>query len=120
MRYAGGAGGDMKTIPKDQVLRRIQAENPWWLDAAGAGEQYRQMRPRAYLRLFHELVTRLDVRRAVLLMGPRRVGKTVLLHHTIAKLIESGVPPSNICYLSVDHPIYNNCNLTDLVQLFLE
>lgn len=49
-------------------------------------------------------------------MGPRRVGKTVLLHHVISSLIASGVPPRCIAYVSVDHPIYNGCGLDELME----
>jgi len=65
-------------------------------------------------------VAQSDVRRAVVLMGPRRVGKTVLLHHTIARLIESGVDPKTICYISVDHPLFNGLGLEDFLQLYHE
>lgn len=109
----------MKTIPKEQVLKRIRAENVWWGEPRIIAA-YRNLRPRAYLTLLQPLITNLAVQRAVLLMGPRRVGKTVLLHHAIQRLLESGVNPRNVCYLSVDHPIFNNCTLTDLVELYRE
>ncbi len=49
-------------------------------------------------------------------MGPRRVGKTVVIHHAIQALIAQGVPPTRICYISVDHPLYNGCTLETLLQ----
>ncbi len=51
-------------------------------------------------------------------MGPRRVGKTVLIHHSIAQLLGEGVPPGNICYVSVDNPIYLHRSLDELLVLF--
>lgn len=53
-------------------------------------------------------------------MGPRRVGKTVLLHHAVQQLLSDGVEPRNICYISVDHPIYNNLGLHDLLERYME
>jgi len=53
-------------------------------------------------------------------MGPRRVGKTVLLRHVIRRLLASGVPPDHICYLSVDHPLYNGLGLERLLEAFRE
>jgi len=53
-------------------------------------------------------------------MGPRRVGKTVLIHHTIQLLIKSGVPSRSIAYVSVDNPIYNECGLQELADLCSE
>ena len=53
-------------------------------------------------------------------MGPRRVGKTVLLRHVIRRLLESGVSPNHICYISVDHPLYNGLGLEQLLEAFRE
>lgn len=66
------------------------------------------------------LLTNKGVRRAVLLMGPRRVGKTVLIHHAIKQLIRDGVPAKCIAYVSVDNPIYNECGLQQLVDFCSE
>ncbi len=74
------------------------------------------MKPRAYLGLFLPLVKENAVRRAVVLMGPRRVGKTVMIHHAIQALLDGGVPPKSICYFSVDHPIYNGLSLEQLLS----
>lgn len=70
-----------------------------------------------YLDIFYPLVTDTDVNRAVILMGPRRVGKTVLIYHTIQKLISDGVSPRNIIYISVETPIYNKIYLEQLFTL---
>ena len=50
-------------------------------------------------------------------MGPRRVGKTVMLYHSIQHLIDDGVSPQNIIYVSVETPIYNNILLEQLFSL---
>ena len=78
------------------------------------------MKHREYFNLFFPLVAEEKIRRAVVLMGPRRVGKTVLLYHTIQKLINDGVSPSAICYFSVETPIYNGMALEELVKFFFE
>ncbi len=51
-------------------------------------------------------------------MGPRRVGKTVLIYHAIQALISGGTPPTSICYFSVDHPIYNGLTLERLLRYY--
>ncbi len=108
----------MKQIPAEQVLRRLQAENVWWNSPHEINESYRTLRRRSYFDLLYPLVKTSEVRRAVLLMGPRRVGKTVLIHHVVQQLIADGVAPRNICYISVDHPIYNNLDLTELLERY--
>ena len=60
------------------------------------------------------------MRRAVVLMGPRRVGKTVLIHHAIQALIDEGLPPRSIGYFSVDHPIYNGLSLEKLLEYYAQ
>jgi len=110
----------MKSIPTEQVIRRIQAENPWWKEPLDIGSNAIDLKQRGYFRVFNPLVNDLSVRRAILLMGPRRVGKTVLIHHVIQNLLADGVSPANICYLSVDHPIYNGLSLQDLLNLYVD
>lgn len=88
---------------KDQIFERIKFENPWW-PSAKIDNYYSQMKKREYFKLFYPLVSEKKIKRAVVLMGPRRVGKTVLLYHSIQELINSGVPAENICYFSVETP----------------
>ncbi|MGD0369297.1 MAG: ATP-binding protein [Acidobacteriaceae bacterium] len=103
----------MQEISPKDVIRRLKLENPWW-----DGEvPWRNLKPRAYLELFYPLIEP-DVRRAIVLMGPRRVGKTVLIHHAIQRLREAGVSPNLICYVSVDHPIYNGLSLEKLLDVY--
>lgn len=106
----------MRAISNDQVVRRIQTENVWWGTANKIPEDYDKYRFRAYFKIFYPLIKDFSVKRAVLLMGPRRVGKTVLVHHVIKTLMLENINPRNICYISVDHPIYNGRSLDDLLE----
>lgn len=110
----------MRSISRQQIVRRLQAENVWWEKPNLILPPFSDWKPRAYSRLFQPLVENRSIRRAVVLMGPRRVGKTVMLHHTIQNLIDKGVKPKNICYFSVDHPIYNGLGLEDLLEIYGE
>ncbi|WP_211330138.1 ATP-binding protein [Deminuibacter soli] len=75
------------------------------------------MKRRLYFDYLYKQVTLTTVRRATVLMGPRRVGKTVMLYQVVQQLIASGVPARKICFLSVDAPIYNNIALEELMHL---
>jgi predicted AAA+ superfamily ATPase len=110
----------LRKVPKVQVLERIRRENPWWAEPHTVAEPYITWRPRPYIDFLFPLIQQTDVKRAVVLMGPRRVGKTVLLYHSIQKLIASGVNPERICYVSVDHPLFNGMGLEDYLTLFVE
>ena len=99
-----------------QIIGRLRVDNPWWVSNA-IPDYYKQMTPRLYLDIFYPLVKNNDIQRALILMGPRRVGKTVMLFHTVQRLIEEGVPAQNIIYISVETPIYNNIYLEQLFNL---
>lgn len=77
------------------------------------------MSRRAYFEPFAKLVTNWSINRAVILLGPRRVGKTVMTQHLIKSLMEGGVPAKNIMYVSIDTPTYNNQGLQFFIDLHL-
>ena len=104
---------------KEQILDRMRFENPWW-ENSKIEDYYASMMRRDYYSLLFPLIWEKAVKRAVVLMGPRRVGKTVLLFHTIQGLIDKGIPPNRICYISVETPIYNGVSLDELLQYYLE
>lgn len=108
----------MRTISSDDVISRIRLENPWWTGNQTTGELYRKLKPRPYFDLFFPLVKSRSIRRAVILMGPRRVGKTVMIHHTVQALLSEGVHPQSVCYISVDHPIYSGLSLQKLLTFY--
>jgi len=110
--------GCMQEISPEDITRRIRVENPWWDGDHTITPSHRAMKPRAYFDLFFPLVRPQPVRRAVVLMGPRRVGKTVMIHHAVQALLDEGVPPKSICYFSVDHPIYNGLSLERLLSYY--
>lgn len=99
-----------------QILDRLQIDNPWW-KAGHIPDFFAKMTPRLYLDIFMSLVEATDLSRAVILMGPRRVGKTVMMFHAIQRLISQGVPARNIIYISVETPIYNKILLETLLNL---
>ncbi len=103
----------LREISKNQVLVRIRFENPWWVDGK-IEEDYNRMPRRLYFELFRPLVYERNVRRAVVLMGPRRVGKTVMLYHLVHDLIKNGTNPKKIIFITIENPIYNNISLEQL------
>lgn len=73
------------------------------------------LRPRAYLGAVLTLLLEHSLRRAVVLLGPRRVGKTILIRHLIADLLRRGVPPQRIAYVEMDHPLLHGQSLETLI-----
>ena len=106
----------LNPFSEEQIIARLQFENPWWA-SGNLDSYYRALNPRLYFTLFYPLVKHSAVHRATVLMGPRRVGKTVMLYHAIQQLIADGVPAQKIMYASVETPIYNNIPLHDLFNM---
>jgi len=99
-----------------QIVERMRMDNPWWT-TGGIPEDIGRMERRLYIDAFYKLVKDMDVRRGIVLMGPRRVGKTVMIYHTIERLISDGVDPQKLIYLSIDTPIYNGLSLERLLNI---
>lgn len=103
----------LNKVTKDQVIDRIKFENPWWI-SGHIETDYDEMPRRLYFNLFSPLAYEKEVRRALVLMGPRRVGKTVMLHHLVKDLLKNGISPQKIVFVTIENPIYNNISLDDL------
>ncbi|MBI1266466.1 MAG: AAA family ATPase [Cryomorphaceae bacterium] len=98
---------------KKILQARIADDNSWWVD--GKIPYYNDLSKRRYYRGFFDLVTQRFPHRAVVLMGPRRIGKTVMMYQAIQNLIHEGVDPKQIFYFSLDTPIYTNMPLEELI-----
>lgn len=103
-------------IPTEKIIERLRYENPWWVSKK-IPETYSTLSKRLYFDLFYPFVKEKNVRRAVVLMGPRRVGKTVMLFHSIHHLLQEGVNPQQIFFIGIDNPIYVHLGLEDIVAL---
>lgn len=108
----------MLEISEADIQERMRVDNPWW-EVRKIDPEFAAMRRRAYFPAFAALVEEREVRRAVVLMGPRRVGKTVMIFHLVQKLIDGGADPSDILYLPLDTPLYNRIPLEKLLKIFL-
>lgn len=108
----------MLKVSAREVEDRLRFDNPWWL---GRRETpFTALPRRGYLASFYNLVIDRAVNRAVILLGPRRVGKTVMVHHAIERLLAEGVEPTRIMYLSLDTPVYTGFSLERLAGLMAE
>ncbi|MCB0807475.1 MAG: ATP-binding protein [Bacteroidales bacterium] len=105
----------LKRVSQEQIIDRIKFENPWWLDHR-IEKDFDDLPRRAYYKIFKPLASELEVRRAIVLMGPRRVGKTVMLHHLIQDLLDSELNTRKIVFITIENPIFNNIGLEDLFK----
>ena len=108
-----------RLIPSDKIIERLQYENPWWITRE-IPMLYKEMSKRLYFDLFYPFVQETEIRRAVVLMGPRRVGKTVMMFHTVEQLLEDGIHAQRIFFVGIDNPIYVQLSLQDILDLCKE
>lgn len=107
---------NLYSIPESKILERLRFENPWWL-GGGIDAELAALPRRLYFNLFMQRLSEVELKRAIILMGPRRVGKTVMMHHAIAQLLDQGVAPAKILFIGIDNPIYINMGLEELFLL---
>jgi len=107
----------MLEISEADIRRSLEQDNPWW-HSGKVQQDVPQGYVRSYFKSFEELALNWGVRRSVILLGPRRVGKTVMLRQLVAKVIKSGFPASNIYFASIDTPTYSGLPLDRLLELF--
>ena len=106
----------LNLIPTEKIIERLRYENPWWISKK-IPETYSSMSKRLYFDLFYPFVNEKNIKRALVLMGPRRVGKTVMLFHSIEELLGEGINPHKIFFVGIDNPIYVNLGLEDILTL---
>lgn len=109
----------MAITSKEGILKVLTAYNPWWK----SGSVNPKM-SKTYKRFaFHEAMKRLDqtdIRRTVVLTGTRRVGKTTIQYQMIETLLERGIAPQKIVFISMDHPMLKLSGVNDVLECYHE
>ncbi|HLP87759.1 MAG TPA: ATP-binding protein [Nostocaceae cyanobacterium] len=110
----------MLEIAKEDIISRLQFDNPWWETGSKEKIIYQENKRRKYFETFSRSILDTSVHRAIVLMGPRRVGKTVMVYHSIRLLLDSGISAENILYVSLETPIYTGLPLERILSYFQE
>jgi len=101
---------------RSEILNVLHGFNPWW-----AGRPYEVP---SFRRLaFDTCLTYLEdssLRRAILLSGPRRVGKTTILNQIATGLSAKEIEPKAIFYISLDHPLIKLLTLNQILEIYHE
>lgn len=109
----------MAITTKEGILKVLTAFNPWWKTG-----MVNPKLSKTYKRFaFHEAMKRLnqrDIRRTVVLTGTRRVGKTTIQYQMIEALLQKGVPPQKIVFISMDHPMLKLGGINDVLECYHE
>lgn len=109
----------MLRISEKDIINRLALDNPWWVSPKDVSE--RLLPKRDYFSKFYKLVTDWDIRRATIMMGPRRVGKTIIIRQTIIDIIDNNAAsPQNTLFVSMDTPVYVGLSLEQILNLYLD
>lgn len=107
----------MLQVTENEIKKRLAFDNPWW-ETGEVSTRYRDWPRRIFFGPFYDLLAKSTAKRAVVLMGPRRVGKTVMLIQSVQQLIDDGVKAKRIFYVSIDTPTYTDLSLEQLLGYF--
>lgn len=103
---------------EERFREELNKTNPWWVNKAVPIEAKKPVKR----QIFKEILESMKLRRATIVIGPRRTGKTVLIKQLIQELIKKN-SERNFLYYSLDDPsifTYSNDVLRDTLNYFLE
>ena len=104
-------------LTQDELYQRLQQDNPQWREVGHLTV------PKKRRLLYDELSYRVEhfESRTLVVMGPRRVGKTTMLLQLLKEAIETGrYEKLKTCYVSLDHPLYSGVLPEEVVALVKE
>jgi len=89
-------------------------QNPWRSLGRVPDPFYKPVRRFLASHLWRALLGKSN--RFQVVLGPRRVGKSVTLYQTVQSLIEDGVDPRHVWYMRMDHPLLMTYDLGTWVK----
>lgn len=106
----------MAIVDRERLIKQLYGYNPWW---AGKQSEVPTFQRTAFFRAL-SLLLDVNNRRAVMLSGPRRVGKSVVLAQIAKKLIETGKSPRSVMYVSLDDNLLKLSTIPELLDIYRE
>jgi predicted AAA+ superfamily ATPase len=104
-------------IPKEDLISILSQFNPWW-----RAEKMLSLPAwkRAPFQELFDWTSRPPAPRAIMVSGPRQVGKTTLVLQVIEELLAKGVPAGNILYATFDHPLIKLSGVDNVLAAWRE
>lgn len=107
----------MSIVSDEQIIKVLRQYNPWWRTPSAIKEESKPQKRLAYYEALKMLKHR-SIRRFAVLSGVRRVGKTTIMYQLIDNLIDEGVNPKNIFYVTFDNPILKLVNVENVLSIY--
>ncbi len=109
----------MAITSKERILKVLRSFNPWWVSGTVSAAFQKQYKRFAYYEAMKRMNSD-EIRRTVVITGARRVGKTTIEYQMIQNLLEQGISPHKIVFVSLDHPMLKLAGLNDILECYHE
>ncbi len=107
----------MAIVSDEQIIKVLRQYNPWWRNPLYIKEDSKPQKRLAYYEAI-KMIKHKTLRRFAVLSGARRVGKTTIMYQMIENLIEEGINPKNILYISFDNPIVKLVSVDKVISIY--
>lgn len=107
----------MAIVSGEQVIKVLRQYNPWWRNPSLIKEESKPQKRLAYYEAL-KMIKHKTLRRFAVLSGARRVGKTTIMYQMIDNLIDEGINPKNILFVSFDNPIVKLVNAENVLSIY--
>lgn len=101
---------------RSEIVNVLHGFNPWWSGRSYVVPDFRRL----VFETCRSYLADSSLRRAILLSGPRRVGKTTILTQIAASFIQQGTEPKAIFYISLDHPLIKLLSVRQILDIYHE
>ncbi len=103
----------MKNI---ELVKSIIAEqNPWWKDHS-VPDYFAPSTERPLARHLWKYILSASLKRHLIILGQRRVGKTTVMYQTVRHLLSNQIPSDKIQWVRLDHPLIMPLDLGSIVK----
>lgn len=107
----------MAIVRDEQVVKVLRQYNPWWRNPSAAKVESKPQKRLAYYEAL-KMIKHKTLRRFAVLSGARRVGKTTIMYQMIDHLMDEGINPRNILYVSFDNPMIKLINVETVLAIY--
>ena len=108
----------MHSISDNDLFHRLAFDNPWWEFTDETQVKFKNPTRRAFFPAFYDRLMQSAAGEVLVVAGPLRAGKTVILRQMVAHLIGEGVSPQSVFYASLTTPSYTAADLATLFEMF--
>lgn len=107
----------MALVSDEQVIKVLRKYNPWWRNPSAIKDESKPQKRLAYFEAL-KIMKHKSVRRFAVLSGARRVGKTTIMYQMIENLVDEGISPKNILYVSFDNPVVKLVDVEKVISIY--